>query len=88
MHDRDSLERCKEREPEKQREVSVLLTNWLRLEVGWQADLTHTLAIHCRQSHRVGCLRLQATDCDRALHICCYRNKRGKAKKGSGLRQQ
>lgn len=86
MHGSDSLERCKEREPEKQRNVSILLTNWLRLEVGWQANLTHTLAVDRRQPHRVGCFRFQASDCDHALHVCCGGNKGGKAKKGSGFK--
>lgn len=72
-----------ERNQKSRERFSVLLTNWLCLEVGWQTNLTHTLAIDCRQSHWVGCLRFQATDSDCALHICCCRNEREKAKKHS-----
>lgn len=89
MHGRSSLERCKEREPEKERKDSVLLTNWLCLEVGWQADLTHALAIDSRQPHRVGCFRFQASDSNHALHICFCRNKKRKSKeKVQALGQQ
>lgn len=86
MHGRDSLERRKEGEPGKQREVAVLLTDWLCLEVGRQADLSHALAVDRRQSHRVGRFRFQASDSDHALHVCCCRSKGGKAKIGSGFK--
>lgn len=76
----------KDARKEKQRNGSVLLTNWLRLEVGWHADLPHALAVDRRQPHRVGCFRFQASDGDHALHVCCRGNNRGKAKKGSGFK--
>lgn len=54
-------------------EGRALLTNWLRLEVGEEADLPSAFAVDGRQSDGVHGLWLQADDCEDAFGVGCSR---------------